>query len=216
MSTDATVVLAGVIAIAIGIVFCFFGYRVFRIVLAVLGFAIGATVAWTAVAQYYSQEFWILVLSGLVGGLIGAVLLVLVYYLGLFLAGAWLGALLALVISTQLGYEPNWIILAIAAGVGGIVALLLQKVVIVISTALGGAGNIVWGASLLVAPQLSAFMLPADYPTWLEAAQHPSRDLSLTLLCWLGLAVLGMIVQFSVTARHAAAAPPQAPPVTHG
>ena len=71
---------------------CFFGYKIFKIVLGVLGFIFGGLAA-AAMAMAATKEPGIAVLVGLVGGVIGATLMVALYFLGVFVLGALVGGL---------------------------------------------------------------------------------------------------------------------------
>src|SRR6187399_3286867 len=79
---------AAVILLAGGLVACFAGYRMFRLVLGIYGFILGALLA-TSVAGASSTGT--LVITAIVGGAIGAVILNLAYFLGVVLLGAAIG-----------------------------------------------------------------------------------------------------------------------------
>jgi len=74
-------VLAGVLA-------CFAGYRLFRIVLAIFGFILGAMLASSLMGISNAAA---LVVAALVGGLAGAVILLLAYFVGIAIVGAGVG-----------------------------------------------------------------------------------------------------------------------------
>src|SRR5690242_19396738 len=75
-----------------GVVSCFFGYRLFRVVLALFGFILGALAASSIMAA--SNESAMLIAAA-VGGVIGAGILYAAYFIGVTLVGAGLGALVA-------------------------------------------------------------------------------------------------------------------------
>ena len=75
-----------------GVVACFFGYRLFRLVLSLVGFGLGGLMASSLVGP--SDATW-MIGAWLVGGLIGMALLYAGYYVGVALTGAGLGALVA-------------------------------------------------------------------------------------------------------------------------
>src|SRR4029079_14279025 len=75
-----------------GAITCFAGYRLFRFVLGIYGFVLGAMIASSTMGVNSTGA---MVAAALVGGLVGAVVLMLAYFVGIALIGAGLGALLA-------------------------------------------------------------------------------------------------------------------------
>ncbi|MGE5834794.1 MAG: DUF4203 domain-containing protein, partial [Acidobacteriota bacterium] len=73
-----------------GLISCFAGYRLFRVVLGLYGFFLGAMITTSTMG---TANMWYLVLAAVVGGLVGAVLMVAAYFLGVGLVGAGLAAL---------------------------------------------------------------------------------------------------------------------------
>ena len=78
---------AALILLLGGAVSCFFGYRSFRIVLAIFGFIIGALIPSSFPAM---SSTWAMLAVALVGGLIGAGVLFAAYFVGVALVGAGL------------------------------------------------------------------------------------------------------------------------------
>ena len=70
---------AAVILLAGGLLSCFAGYRVFRVVLGIYGFILGALLASSAMGT--DQTFW-MVVAALLGGLIGALIHIAAYFVG--------------------------------------------------------------------------------------------------------------------------------------
>src|SRR6516225_4439085 len=137
---------AALVLLAGGIISCFAGYRVFRIVLGIYGFIIGALVASSAVGTEHTA--WVIIAS-LSGGLVGALILIAAYFGGVALLGAGIGALAASLIWASLGREPGAIAVIVFAIVGALAALALQRYVIIGATAFGGAWTIIVGAIAL-------------------------------------------------------------------
>ena len=77
-------------AVAGGGLSCFFGYRLFKVVLAVFGFIIGAL---AASSVFGASDTTPMVIAAIVGGLAGAALLLAAYFVGVALVGAGIGAL---------------------------------------------------------------------------------------------------------------------------
>src|SRR5918912_1534587 len=119
---------AALVLLAGGIVSCFAGYRVFRIVLGIYGFIIGALIASSAVGTEHT--LWTL-LAALAGGVVGALILIAAYFVGVALLGAGIGALTASLIWAALGREPHAFVVILFAVAGALAALVLQRYVII-------------------------------------------------------------------------------------
>ena len=190
--------LIALVSIGLGVVYCFFGYRIFRIILGILGFIGGASVAAAVAFDIFGREQVVLIVAGLVGGIIGAVLMVVLYFIGIFLLGAWLGSLLGVLLTSGGESTVATVIILVLAVIGGIVALMLQKLMIILSTALSGAWAIVSGVFHLVggAPgPVQAF----QYQPNLRALRPMGAWGYVMLLCWILLGIAGMVVQYKIT-----------------
>lgn len=198
-------------AIVIGLLNCFFGYRLFKIILGIWGFIAGAVLG-VGIATTMSGELWLAILAGLIGGVVGAVLFVLLYFVGIFLLGAGLGFLLggAIVSALNIGGPVQWVIAGVLAIVGGIVAVIVQKFMIILSTALGGAAMAVGGIYTLAGGQLLRSI--EDLPARM-ARRSVIAGNWLLLLFWLLLGIVGVVVQYAVTAREKPAPAAPAPPL---
>jgi hypothetical protein len=201
--TGGTAIIAALISILIGIANCFFGYRIFRILLGIIGFIAGA-LAGVAIVQALvtngtissSSQLLYSVLAALIGGALGAVLLIFAYFIGVFLLGAFTGLALGYTIAQALRAETTvvWIVAVVLGLVGGVLAVILQRVILIIATAIGGALYIVAGFALLLAPRNDLAALQRQ----LEAQETTSI---LVAVFWFVLAVAGMIVQFLWTGK---------------
>jgi hypothetical protein len=188
---------AGLLLALGGAVACFAGYRLFRVVLAIYGFIFGAMFVSSTMAP--SNTAWMLG-GALVGGLVGALTLVFAYFIGIALIGAGAGALLA-----HSGWQyvrpgdPPVAAVIVLAVLGAIGAMLLQRYVIVLSTAFGGAWTLVLGAMTMngdrrVARAASISDVWILYPT-----TAPSQRW--VLLVWVLLGCAGAAVQLGLTGR---------------
>src|SRR5688500_5723472 len=83
---------AAIVLLLGGIVACFFGYRLFRIVLLIFGFILGSL---AASSIFGMSDTMPMLIAALVGGLIGALILRAAYFVGVALVGAGLGSLVA-------------------------------------------------------------------------------------------------------------------------
>src|SRR5262245_16925953 len=133
---------AAVVLIAGGLVACFVGYRLFKVVLGIFGFILGALAASSIFGQ--SDTTW-MVVAALGGGLMGAGLLLAAYFVGVALVGAGIGALVANLIWTQVEGDPHPFAVVLFSVAGALVATWLQRYVIILATAFAGAWTILVG-----------------------------------------------------------------------
>ena len=160
--------VTGTISVIFGIVTLLFGYRLFRIYLFIVGFAVG-----TLVASMFT-ELPLALLCGLISGFVCIGL----WYIGLFLLGAACGALLAY----ALGITFTPVVLAIAIFFG-ILAIIIRKFMIIVSTSWSGADMIIG----VVGPALGI------------------RDAIGRLIATLVLAIIGIVCQYTITSGKAVA-----------
>src|SRR6185436_3646668 len=149
-----------------GVIACFAGYRVFRVVLGIYGFILGALFASGAMGTEHAM--WMIV-AALAGGVVGALILIAAYFVGVALLGAGIGALTASLIWASFGGEPGAITVIVFAIIGALGALALQRYVIVGATAFGGAWTMVVGVMALTGDKAAA---PRN--VWLPYPMHPT------------------------------------------
>jgi len=188
-----------------GLVACVAGYRVFRVVLGIYGFFLGAFVATSAMGT--SDTAW-LVGGALIGGVAGALILIAAYFIGVALIGAGLAALAVNIVWSQIsGGEPPALAIIIAAVIGALASLSLQRYVIVIGTAFGGAWTAVVGAIAIAGDRVvqSAEAIgraPADRPdVWVLYPMNPAPGQTWVLVVWIVLGIVGLFVQMRFTAK---------------
>src|SRR5580765_6434220 len=83
---------AAIVLVISGAVACFAGYRLFRLVLAIYGFILGAMLASSVMGISNTAG---MIAAAIIGGAVGALILVFAYFVGIALVGAGLGALVA-------------------------------------------------------------------------------------------------------------------------
>jgi len=188
---------AAIVLLLGGLLACFAGYRVFRVVLATYGFILGALVASSFMGT--EQTLW-MILTWIAGGVAGALILLVAYFAGVALLGAGIGALTASLIWASLGREPGAIVVIIFAIIGALGALALQRYVIIGATSFGGAWTIVVGALALTGSRAGVEAAARDN-VWLAYPMNPAPGNYWVLLVWLALGIIGVIVQLSVTAK---------------
>ena len=190
------------LSILVGAVQCFLGYRIFKFILGLTGFLIGGALA-GVIGYAISQQEVVALLAGLVGGFIGAALLIALYFIGVFLIGALLGGILGAVFFAVAGSSPEPAVLLILAVIAGVIALIFQKFMIIVSTGFGGAWSVVMG--------IAYFTTGAIDPTNLERMFRSGGTLLYAiLLCWIALGIVGVIVQFKSAPKKEKEAKPSA------
>ncbi|HVB38642.1 MAG TPA: DUF4203 domain-containing protein [Vicinamibacterales bacterium] len=180
-----------------GTIACFAGYRLFRIVLGVYGFILGALIASSMMGAGNTTG---MVLAALAGGLLGAVILVFGYFLGVALVGAGLGAVVAHTAWSMAGKEPGAVAVIAFALAGAFGAMLLQRYVIIIGTAFGGAWTMLV-AGLAVMGDGRAMSAARTGQVWVLYPLDPAPGQKWVPVAWIVLGILGTIVQFSLTAQ---------------
>jgi Domain of unknown function (DUF4203) len=187
---------AAVILLLGGLLACFAGYRVFRIVLGIYGFILGVLLASSIVGTEHTV--WT-VLASLGIGALGALVLILLYFVGVALLGAAMGALVANAIWASIAGEPHVIVVIVLAIAGALVALALQRYVIIVMTAFGGAQTVVVGAAAILgnraAAETAARTVFTVYP--FDPMPGTSMDAGASLI----LGIVGVLVQLFVTAK---------------
>lgn len=182
-----------ILTVLFGILSCFWGYRAFKVVLGVVGFGIGAYLG-ASTGAYFTGGFGVIaVIAGLIGGLIGAALVTIVYFVGIFVLGALFGWVIYTMIAGAVGYGPQVILLIVLALIGGILALFFQKFLIIVSTAFIGSWFIVSGGFSLVGSDfgpLDLFYAP------IRLLRPDGGINTIVVICWVALGILGSIFQF--------------------
>ena len=178
-----------------GAVACFAGYRLFRIVLAIYGFIAGAMLASSMMGSSNTVG---MLMAALVGGVAGAVVMFFAYFVGIALVGAAFGALII-----HLGWgrfspsDPPWALVLLFAALGTGAALLLQRYVIVVSTAFSGAWTIILGAMALAGTRAATHAASSE--VWILYPFTPIPGAPWVPIAWIGLGLVGMAVQLGVT-----------------
>lgn len=188
---------AAIILVIGGLLSCFAGYRVFRVVLGFFGFVLGALLTSSVMAT--DQTMWMIV-AAVVGGIVGALILMAAYFVGVALIGAGVGALAVNLIWATLGREPHILIVILFAIAGALAALALQRYVIITATGFGGAWTTIVGALALMGDKL-AVEAAARNNVWLAYPMNPAPGQRWVIVAWLVLGLVGVIVQLGITAK---------------
>lgn len=184
-------VMSGIVLAA---VWCFFGYKIFRFVLGILGFIVGALAAGAIGYEFSEGNEMIAIASAIVGGILGAGVMFVLYLLGVFVIGAVLGALIALSVLTFLGREPEYLTIIITAAVTGAIALFIKRFMIILATSFTGAWAVVTGFTFFVKDKFD----PLDPKSVFSMGEDPVYRF---LMVWFGLSVAGFTVQYITSVK---------------
>ncbi len=189
---------AAVLLVLGGALSCFAGYRLFKIVLAIYGFILGAMLASSMMGVSNTTG---MVAAALVGGVAGALILVFAYFVGIALVGAGLGALVAHV---GWGYvrpgDPPVAVVIVLAICGSVGAMLLQRYVIIVATAFGGAWTVIVGG-LAAAGDRGAARAMSTGDVWILYPMTPAPGQRWVPVAWIVLGLIGTGVQLGITGR---------------
>lgn len=188
---------AAIILLLGGLLSCFAGYRVFRVVLGFFGFVLGALI--TSSVMGAEQGYWMIV-AAIVGGIVGALIMVAAYFVGVALIGAGFGALVvAQPLWAAFGHEPHVLVVVLFAVAGALGAMALQRYVIIAGTAFGGAQTALVGAAALLGNQAAAEA--ATKTVFLAYPLDPMPGTHYDLIAAAVLGIIGLIVQLRITAK---------------
>lgn len=179
-----------------GLLACFAGYRLFRFVLGLYGFLFGAFMATSIMG---TANMWALVVAALAGGVLGAVLMVAAYFMGVGLVGAGLSALALNLIWRFIGGDPPTWLLVIVCVVGALAALSVVRWVVIFGTAIAGAWTIIVAALALMGDP-AAVRAASTGDVWILYPLGQTGGQMWQVAAWFGLAVVGVIVQ-TVTSK---------------
>jgi len=147
-----------ILAMITGLVCCFFGKKIFKPVLFLAGVVSAGGITYLLLRRYYpdfSERDLVSVGAALVGGFLA----ILVFKIGIFLIGTFVGYFLGVVLFTiateDLGMEGanndtfRYFMLSILGSTGGAVALRYELWIIIISTAVCGSFGTFVGVDML-------------------------------------------------------------------
>ncbi|NQT87569.1 DUF4203 domain-containing protein [bacterium] len=184
----------------IGLLHCFFGYRLFRLFLALTGFAIGGFMGAAVAHELTDGQTWMIVASGIGGGVVGAAAFYILHLVCVFLLGAGVGSGLTVAGFAAAGHPPHYVAMSIGATIGGLVAMLLRRPVIIVATAISGAWGVVYGALYFLGHRVSpdqVARIQQDPQAMQQVLQElPRGPYMVGLGCTLVLAVAGILVQW--------------------
>jgi Domain of unknown function (DUF4203) len=190
------------IAISVGLVAVFFGYRLFRAVLPVFGFVLGAIVGAQAVNLIFGDGFLVTILSIVTAVVVGLVFGVLAYAfwaLGVILVIGGMGFAIGSALLPAFGLDADvisWVIgAAVALGFAAAAFVLrLPRAIVTVVTALWGAGATLGGVMVLlqiIEPEQLGY----------GGVDAVVSESFIWLLAFIALAVVGAVFQAFTTAE---------------
>lgn len=196
-----TTIAVALVLFLVGGTFCFAGYRFFHWLIPIWGFVAGFLTTATFIRDLFGGGFLATAAGwafGVVIGLLVAVVAFTFYYVAVVILGASLGFMLGIGAASLFGSLPGWLIILIGVLAAVDAALLivffdLPKELIVVFSALSGAGAIISGVLLLFG-QISLESLRNGVVGDLVRGSY------VWLIVYLALAIVGVIVQ-STTSR---------------
>jgi hypothetical protein len=189
--------------VVISLVYCFWGYRYFRVIIAFYAFIFVFPLMYSMLAGSMSQPVAILI--SLAVAAVAALLAWFIYRLGIFLAGGLAGIMIARFIYNMLGssYQTLSIILGIILFILlGVLALKFQKAIIILVSSISGGFNLViYGLFIAMnASLISSFsILKLNEITSTISSTYQAE--STWIIPSIILAVAGIFVQALVTAK---------------
>jgi hypothetical protein len=178
-----------------GVISCFFGYRLFRTVLAIFGFVLGGMLASSV---FGVSNTTMMLVAWVLGGLAGAFILIFAYFLGVALAGAAIGAAVANVMFSIGNRDPRALIVILFSITGAIAAMYLQRYFIIVFTAFGGAWTMIVGAMALVGDR-TALKAATSGDVWVAYPLNPAPGQRWVPIVWIVLSLIGAAVQVGIT-----------------
>jgi hypothetical protein len=198
------VLFLSLLAIVIGLAFAFYGFRLFFFLLPIWAFAVGFIFGAEGMQTLFGEGFLSTVTSYVVGFIIGigfALLSYLFWWAAVTLLGATIGYAVGSGILVAIGLEPGFItfVAGIVAGVAlalAFIVLNMPSALVIVATAIGGAGYAVGGLWLLLGQATQAELRGGGPIGALEGKP-------LGIAIWIGLAAIGIGYQYLEMRRTA-------------
>jgi hypothetical protein len=185
---------AGLLVIA-GLVSCVAGYRLFRWVLGLFGFMLGAL---AVSAIFGASDRLYMVAAAVGGGLAGALLMLAAYFVGVALVGAAVGAVAINLMWKLMTGEPHPYAVVLFAVGGAVLATWLQRYVIITATAFAGGWTLLVGALALIGDR-TRMNAAATGDVWVLYPLQPAPGQAWVPWAWIALGLAGALIQAFVT-----------------
>ena len=191
---------AAVVLLVSGILACFAGYRLFKFVVAVYGFILGAAIMSSMMGVTSTGG---MILAGIFGGVAGGMILVMAYFVGVAVVGAGFGVLVAHVAWAYMRgtSDPPLALVVGLAVLGAVGSMLLQRYVVIVATAFGGAWTALLGGLTMAGDhRITAAASSGD--VWILYPMAPSPEYRWVPAAWLILSVIGTAFQLGITGKR--------------
>jgi hypothetical protein len=177
-----------------GLVVCFFGRKMFRTSLAIVGFVLGAS---AASSVFGVSDRMPMLIAGVIGGLIGAAILYTAYYIGVALVGAAFGAVAATLTFSLMHRDPPVVAVVLFAVAGAVASTYLQRYFVIVGSGVVGALMILHGAIGLGGKEFG--ISPSSGGVWVLVPFDPAPGRRWVQIAWGVLALVGIAVQLGWT-----------------
>lgn len=201
---DMSSTVYGVVAVLLGFVFLFFGIRLFRTILALAGFAACAILAYVLLTNigdfvgFGVHRSWIVLGVCAAAGVAGGLLALWLWTAALVALGALGGFGLSLFVLSMHAFSASFLPFFMTALVvlGGLLAVLLERKIIVVATAMSGAVAVSSGIDVFAK---TGFNNALEQLVRNHAVADGEPRMYWMLVACGGAAVVGMVVQFLTT-----------------
>lgn len=197
-------IIIGLLAVAVGFLFCYLGNIAMRVMFPFIGFFTGFSAGAGILAQVTGDGFLATVMGWIVGFFVGLLFGLLAYFfyeVAVLLAFAGLGFAVASGILSVLNMDWNWLVAIAGIALGiifGIAAFFVHMplLVLVLASSFWGAAVIVYGLMLIFnSASLGDF---SNGSAWLEIKSNAGL-----YLLWLFFGVAGGISQVKLLSKEA-------------
>lgn len=199
MENQTLAIIMLIISFAVGIVFCFFGNRWIKVIVAVYGFVVGFMLANTLVTMFTALGDIPIMFISIGAGIVGALLFILFFYLGIFFIGFGGGIMLCLLLADVFNLNLlDWYVyipMIIVGCILGSLTLNKRRIFVSVFTAFIGAS-----ALAQVIYQLTS----GTALTGLYYDQQVTYGVYTSTIYLVSLAVLflaGLVIQLAVTSK---------------
>lgn len=190
-STQVSIVVASVMAI--GAWYCFLGYKTLKFIIGLTGFIIAGGVAGLLIHWATDGHTISMIVATLIGGISGAFALFFLFRVGVFSLGL-LGATL-IAHNAMMDRPESWAPLAVLGlgVIGGLIALLVERPVMILTTSVLGSWLIVSGGAY--------FFSGSPGITDLAQAFTIKEERGIVLGCWVVLSFAGFMGQLATNKK---------------
>ena len=178
--------VAIMLLLIIGMTQCFLGFKMFKTIISIVGFTIGLYIGHNLGE---STSVTMNILYSLGAALFCAVILYFFHYVGVFLLGSAIGALISTYILRTYNIEVDFIAVILSSIAGGLLTIYLNRIVIIATTAFTGALIVIIGAFYFIEEIDPLELLSKFTPNTIS-------EIYIIIFLWLVLALSGVIVQY--------------------